>query len=221
MIIVFFGNLAWSFPSWRKYFTQRLFSYPHGTIKLCINVHWINKDSVWNVCMYVYVKPTFEHAAELLHKAWEIALKNSAEIEAGLTVWWQTINRNLFRMSSAESIPFTAWWPSPCRVRLTDWFPLSSSQLWVLQNNDTSSHTYIRLYILVQDYRFILYSIMECRAFFQKPFFFWVDRSKQKRKNFKKHWQIMLVLALQLSIYTLFDYLSALCKWLGGHDFSC
>lgn len=127
---LFLGNQAWSFPSWTDYFTQRHFSYLHGTIKLCINVHWINKDSVWNLCtvhvnaLDLHIKSSCWTAAVCLIYCINI---HSAGIAEGLVFWWQTINRNLFRMSSAESIPFSAWWPSPCGARLTDshWAGLS------------------------------------------------------------------------------------------------
>lgn len=96
------GNLAWSFPSRTEYFTHRHFSYLHGNVKLCINVHWINKDSVepvYSACKYQH----FTNSSSYISKSCWIAAAcltyciniHSAGRAEGLLFWWQTINRTI------------------------------------------------------------------------------------------------------------------------------
>lgn len=154
---------SWSCCSWRLFLRKRslehfilnrifhprgIFSYLHGTVKLCNSVHWINKDSVWKPCaVHVNSKHFDKHprlrirsvctrAALCLLYCVNIRSAGTAE---GLISWWQTINSSLFRMSSAESIPFSAWWPSPSGAKRSDW--LVPTELVSAPGSLKQSHT--------------------------------------------------------------------------------
>lgn len=101
-------------------------------------------------------------------------------------------------MSSAESIPFSAWWPSPCRAGLTDW--LNPTELF----SALGTHTCI--YTVDSSYR--LKSHHGAQNDLKRPsvpfLSFWMI--------LREHWHLIFVVVTQLLHHTLFDCPSALAK---------